>query len=84
MKIQISIEATPEEFREALGLPNLTDVQKIVMEQIAENVKDGNYDINTLKDLLVPKSVQSMGKKFMESAMDNIQFTNKKKKDTKE
>ena len=42
MKINISIEATPQEIREVFGLPDIQDVQGLFLKQLQQNLKDGH------------------------------------------
>lgn len=72
MKINVSVEATPEEIRETLGLPNLQDVQSTILEQVSQKLQKDNLDVESLMEILIPKSIQ-LGKKFMEVALDNME-----------
>ena len=40
MKINLTIDATPEEVRRALGLPVMNDVHQAVMDQMSDQVKN--------------------------------------------
>ena len=44
MKINLTIDATPEEVRRALGLPVMNDVHQAVMDQMSDQVKKGTVD----------------------------------------
>lgn len=80
MKITVSIEANPEEIRDALGLPNMEKLQKVVMDQIASKVTKENLDVGSLMDVLMPKSIQ-IGKKFMDVAMNSMDGKKSSKKE---
>lgn len=73
MKINISIEATPEEVREAIGLPNITEIQSILMSKITEKVKDGSMDAGSVMELVNPK-MNLWGKLLMDAAMKNLEM----------
>ena len=80
MKITWTVEASPEEVREVLGLPNMGKMQTIVMEKIGEKVATGDMDVGSMMDILVPKLLQAIGKKFMETAVDSVGKSGKSKK----
>lgn len=73
MKINISIEATPEEVREAIGLPNIAGIQSILMSKITDKVKDGSMDAGSVMELISPK-MNIWGKLMMDAAMKNIEM----------
>lgn len=73
MKINISIEATPEEVREAMGLPNITGIQSILMSKISEKVKDGSMDAGSVMEMVTPK-MNVWGKLVMDAALKNIEM----------
>jgi len=73
MKINISIEATPEEVREAIGLPNISEIQSVLMAKITEKVKDGSMDASSVMELVNPK-MNLWGKLFMDAAMNNLEM----------
>ncbi|MGA1600137.1 MAG: DUF6489 family protein [bacterium] len=70
MKINISIEATPEEFRQTLGLPNLTEVQQTFLTKVAESMKDGSIDPGAMANLLGPSF--SVGQQFMDAMVRSM------------
>lgn len=62
MKINISIDASPEEMREFFGLPNIRPLQEEMMEAIRKNMQQGTtgFDpLNIMKPLL-PAQMQTM------------------------
>lgn len=73
MKINITIEATPEEVRETIGLPNLTGIQSLLMTRLTEKVKDGSMDVGSVMEMLNPKT-NVWGKLFMDAAMKNFEM----------
>lgn len=62
MKITVDIEATAQEMREFLGLPNVQPLQDEVMSTIRENMKKGvtGFDAMTMMKPLMPAQMQSM------------------------
>jgi hypothetical protein len=65
MKINISIEATPEEIRETLGMPNLSKVQGEVLEKFAEQMRTGQMDSETMEEMMGPTF--QFGRQFVET-----------------
>ena len=62
MKINISIDATAEEMREFLGLPNIKPLQDDMMQSIRDNMEKGTtgFDPLNLMKPLFPAQMQSM------------------------
>ena len=62
MKINISIDATAEEMREFLGLPNIRPLQEDMLEAIRKNMQQGvsGFDPLSLMKPLFPAQMQSM------------------------
>ena len=54
MKINISVEATPQEIREVFGLPDIQDVQGLFLKQFQQNLKDGQVDKDVVSELMGP------------------------------
>jgi len=73
MKINISIEATPEEVRETMGLPDLSGIQSLLMSKLTEKIKDGSMDAGSVMELVNPK-MNLWGKLFMDAAMKNFEM----------
>lgn len=73
MKINITIEATPEEVREAMGLPNLSSIQKMLMGKLTDQVNTGNMDVSSMMELINPKQ-NIWGKLFMDAALKNMEI----------
>ena len=71
MKINISIEATPQEIREVFGLPDIQDVQGLFLKQFQQNLKDGQVDKDVVGELMGP--TLQFSKNFMESMMGNME-----------
>ncbi len=66
MKVTIDIEATAQEMREFLGLPNVQPLQDEVLSQMRENLKKGvSFDPSLL--LQPMQSVEAMQKLFWEA-----------------
>ena len=70
MKINISVEATPQEIREVFGLPNIQDVQGLFLKQFQQNLKDGQVDKDVVSELMGP--TLQFSKNFMDSLMENM------------
>lgn len=62
MKIKVDIEATPEEIRTFLGLPDVQPMQKKVMEAISRRTLEGveDYDAANLLKPFLSQGVQSL------------------------
>lgn len=62
MKINISIDATAEEMREFLGLPNVKPLQEDMLEAIRDNMQKGvsGFDALSLMKPLFPAQMQTM------------------------
>lgn len=76
MKITIAIEATPEEVRETIGLPDLQEVQKTFMGRLSQQVREGKIDGSSLMEFLNPKT-NIMGRLFFDAAMKNMEILTK-------
>lgn len=70
MKINISIEATPEEIREAMGLPDLRIFHEEIIADLQKQMKAAQ-DPKELMKILFP-SGENFGKIFWEQAMRNM------------
>lgn len=71
MKININIEATPQEIREVFGLPDIQDVQGLFLKQFQQNLKDGQVDKDVVSELMGP--TLQFSKNFMDSMMENME-----------
>ncbi|MCB1718421.1 MAG: hypothetical protein KDK05_25080 [Candidatus Competibacteraceae bacterium] len=62
MKVNISIDATAEEMREFLGLPNIRPLQEEMLQAIRQNMQQGatGFDPLSLMKPLFPAQMQSM------------------------
>ena len=62
MKINIGIEATAQEMRQFLGLPNVQPLQDEIIQVIQEKMRKGatGFDVITLMKPLFPTQMQSM------------------------
>ena len=69
--INVSVEATPQEVREVLGLPDLGKVHKAVLDKMADKVADGDVDMGSMMEILVPTQLRELGKNFFKTAMDS-------------
>lgn len=82
MKVTIEIDATPQEMRVMLGLPDIEPLQKEVMEKIREKALvaiDAN-DPTQLMKLFMPtndqfKSMESLQASFWEAVAKNMGFS---------
>ena len=62
MKITVDVEATAQEMREFLGLPNVQPLQEEMLEIIRNNMQKGvsGFDALSLMKPLFPAQMQSM------------------------
>lgn len=72
MKVNINIEASAQEMREFLGLPEVKSLQDDMLQAIRDNVQNGSagFDPMSLLKPLFPAQLQSMEmlqKAFLES-----------------
>ncbi len=70
VKINITIEITPEELRETIGLPNPSGVQRALMRRMSENVEEGRIDPQAIIDLLQPS--MKAGQQILETMLKNM------------
>ncbi|TWI75546.1 hypothetical protein LZ24_00593 [Desulfobotulus alkaliphilus] len=69
MKINITIEATPEEIREAMGLPDVRNFHEEVMKDLQARVKAAQ-DPKELMKIVFPGG--DVGKTLWEQTMKNM------------
>jgi hypothetical protein len=64
MKINVSFDITPEEFRKVMGLPDVQTMQKEVFNQMMEKMKAGEegYDPMALYAPMMAEGIQTMDK----------------------
>lgn len=70
MKVNVSVEATAQEMREFLGLPNVQPLHDDVMKALRDNVQRGviNFDaLSLMKPLLPQFTSMEMVQKFWEA-----------------
>jgi hypothetical protein len=70
MKVNVSVEATAQEMREFLGLPNVQPLHDDVMKALRDNVQRGvtNFDVLSLMKPLLPQfTSMEMVQKFWEA-----------------
>lgn len=62
MKVNVSVEATAQEMREFLGLPNVQPLHDDVMQALRDNIQRGviNFDALGLIKPLLPAQFHSM------------------------
>ena len=77
MKINISIDASAEEMREFLGLPNIRPLQEDMLQAIRKNMQQGaaGFDPLSLMKPLFPAQMQSM-EMLQKSFWDAFNTTN--------
>ena len=68
MKINVSFDMTPEEFRRVLGLPDVQQMQQEIFGQVMEKMRSGEEGYDPMS-LYTPMFNQSM------SAMNQFQKT---------
>jgi|TARA_R110002074_G_scaffold228259_2_gene399974 uncharacterized protein YoaH (UPF0181 family) len=86
MKATIEIDATPQEMREFLGLPEVQALQKEAMEKIREKMLEGiqSNDLAELMKLFMPmpeqmSAVEGVQKAMWEAMTTGLQATSKTK-----
>ncbi|WP_347279466.1 DUF6489 family protein [Plasticicumulans sp.] len=74
MKLNVNVEATPQELREFLGLPNVQPLQQEMMEIIRENMLKGvqGFDpVSLMKPFMAGampvQSIESLQKVFWDT-----------------
>lgn len=76
MKINITFDMTPEEFRRAMGLPDVQEFQQELFNSMLEKMKSGEdgYDPLSLYQPLLKEGLNSMGQfqNMMFSAMSGM------------
>lgn len=62
MKVNVSVEATAQEMREFLGLPNIQPLHDDILQTLRDNVKRGaiNFDAMSMFKPLLPAQFHSM------------------------
>ena len=70
MKINLTIDATPEEVRRVLGLPVMNDVHQAVMDQMSDQVKKGTVDPEKVMEMLGPS--MKAGQQIMETFLKGM------------
>ena len=70
MKITITVDATPDEVRQALGLPVLNEVHEALLSKMSDHVQNGSLDPEKMIELLTPS--MKAGQQIMEAMMKNM------------
>ena len=83
MKINISVDITPQELREAMGLPDFESFNKNLMEKMTVQFNEEKFDAQTFFKSMSPAS-NPIAKMFMDAAAKNMDMMNKRKKTKKE
>ncbi len=87
MKVNVSVEATAQEMREFLGLPNVQPLQEEMLQSLRDNIKRGavNFDALGLLKPMFPTQFHSMEmvQKFWEAVAKASASTNKDMADPK-
>ena len=63
MKVNVSVEATAQEMREFLGLPNMQPLHDDVLQSLRDNVKRGSINLESFNQFfkpLLPVQLHSM------------------------
>ncbi len=62
MKVNVSVEATAQEMREFLGLPNVQPLHDDILQAVRDNMQRGviNFDALSLMKPLLPTQFHSM------------------------
>ncbi|MDY0131910.1 MAG: hypothetical protein RBR53_04500 [Desulforegulaceae bacterium] len=83
MKINITLDITPEELRKAFGLPDLNSFNENIMKKMIEGIQSGKFAPEELFKTMNPAS-NPIGRMFMDFAMKNMDIMGKKSTDRKE
>lgn len=83
MKINIEIDATPQELRTFFGLPHVESIQDEVLEKMREKMLDNidQLDVTKMMNQLMPDKLQSLDsiqKNFWEAMMGQVSENLKK------
>lgn len=78
MKIKVDVDATPEELRVFLGLPDIKPLQDEMLEVVRERMKAGTegYDAMALLKPMMPQGMQgfeTMQKFFWDAIRQNME-----------
>lgn len=81
MKINVEFDITPEEFRQAMGLPDVQLMHEEIVNSIIEKMKNAEegYDAFTLLKPFLNTGMQSM-EGFQKAFLDSIFNLNSKNK----
>tara|TARA_R110002111_G_scaffold84660_6_gene132952 strand:+ start:160 stop:420 length:261 start_codon:yes stop_codon:yes gene_type:complete len=86
MKATIEIDATPQEMRVLLGLPEVQTLQKEIMEKIRERMLDAidTNDLDELMKLYMPttehlSAVEGMQKAMWDAMTQSLHIVSKEK-----
>jgi hypothetical protein len=82
MKINFSIDTTPEEMRRFFGLPDVSSLQEEMLNQVRENMKSGmeGFDAMSLMKPWLPPHLQQM-ETMQKAFWDVMMQQNGEKKD---
>ncbi len=70
MKITITVDATPDEVRQALGLPVLNEVHEALLSKMSDHVQNGTLDPEKMMELLTPS--MKAGQQIMETMIKSM------------
>ena len=70
MKITITVDATPDEVRQALGLPVLNEVHEALLGKMSDHVQNGSLDPEKMMELLTPS--MKAGQQIMETMFKSM------------
>jgi len=84
MKISIDVDLTPDEFRKTLGLPDISELQKEVVEQFRKQMAAGaeGYDPMSLMKPYLSSGMNSM--EAMQKSFFNMMMQQSSKQSSKE
>lgn len=81
MKINVTFDLTPEEFRRVMGLPDVQEFQKELFASMLEKMKSGEdgYDAMSLYQPMFNEGMNAMGQfqKMMMSVMSGASSSDK-------
>ena len=83
MKINVTFDMTPDEFRQVLGLPDVQTLQQEIFNQMVEKMQAGEegYDPLSLYQPMMKEGMNAMGQ-FQEMMFSMVSGTKSDKSDS--
>lgn len=83
MKINIEVDATPQELRTFFGLPQIEEIQEEMLKKMREKMLENidNFDASKMMTQFMPENIQSLEgaqKSFWDAMMGQMANASKK------